>query len=308
MSEEDLERCPGFCGRVLQPDLDVLDVSCGQCPRAHRSDGYICQPCTGSLSIYDILFLTIEVFMFCQLYTPFIQYIYRETTKRTAKITVSMFVCFELLLSLILTILSIEPRGSLQMHSCGVKSIRDWYSALVNPTPDYINTLHCSNEVAFPLVTFTLLFLGYISLITIAVRVPLLLSRRLAGKFLLHRSQLLEMTWTQLYFPPILGIVHVVLGGLLYYSFAFIVYGIHLIACIRLAVARNRETPFGSLSKIVSTGINFYALPFSALQYCLWQLLGPFATLNWIWVALGPLIPAILIDVTWRFTGSERFT
>lgn len=61
MSEEDLERCPGFCGRVLQPDLDVLDVSCGQCPRAHRSDGYICQPCTGSLSIYDILFLTIEV-------------------------------------------------------------------------------------------------------------------------------------------------------------------------------------------------------------------------------------------------------
>lgn len=38
--------------------------------------------------------------------------------------------------------------------------------------------LHCANEVAFPLITFFLLFLGFLALSIITIRIPLLVSSR----------------------------------------------------------------------------------------------------------------------------------
>lgn len=41
--------------------------------------------------------------------------------------------------------------GSLSLTSCESKQIADWYTIFFNPKPDYVNTLHCTQEAVYPL-------------------------------------------------------------------------------------------------------------------------------------------------------------
>ena len=61
IDEPALERCLGYCGRVVAPGQNATDVSCGLCPRAHRSDGFICQPCNDDVDVYTAFFMALEV-------------------------------------------------------------------------------------------------------------------------------------------------------------------------------------------------------------------------------------------------------
>ena len=51
----------------------------------------------------------------------------------------------------LLTLLLSEPRGSLGLTSCPVTRLEDWYSMLYNPSPNYTTTLHCTQEMVYPL-------------------------------------------------------------------------------------------------------------------------------------------------------------
>lgn len=54
-------------------------------------------------------------------------------------------------MSAVVTLLVTEPVGSLSIRSCRVQMLSDWYTMLYNPSPDYINTLHCTQEAVYPL-------------------------------------------------------------------------------------------------------------------------------------------------------------
>ena len=41
--------------------------------------------------------------------------------------------------------------GDLSLTSCELKQIADWYTIFFNPKPDYVNTLHCTQEAVYPL-------------------------------------------------------------------------------------------------------------------------------------------------------------
>ncbi len=41
--------------------------------------------------------------------------------------------------------------GNLSLTSCESKQIADWYTIFFNPKPDYVNTLHCTQEAVYPL-------------------------------------------------------------------------------------------------------------------------------------------------------------
>ena len=41
--------------------------------------------------------------------------------------------------------------GSLSLTSCKTKQIADWYTIFFNPKPDYVNTIHCTQEAVYPL-------------------------------------------------------------------------------------------------------------------------------------------------------------
>lgn len=51
------------------------------------------------------------------------------------------------------------------------------------------------------------------------------------------------------------------------------------------------------------------SLPFPSFlyQYCMRELFGANNPLHWVWIALGPLLPAIIIQSTWWFTHPDRF-
>lgn len=53
--------------------------------------------------------------------------------------------------SVVVTLLVTEPVGLLSIRSCRVQMLSDWYTMLYNPSPDYVNTLHCTQEAVYPL-------------------------------------------------------------------------------------------------------------------------------------------------------------
>lgn len=53
--------------------------------------------------------------------------------------------------SALLTLLLTEPEGALSIRSCRVHTLSDWYTMLYNPSPDYVTTLHCTQEAVYPL-------------------------------------------------------------------------------------------------------------------------------------------------------------
>ena len=58
---------------------------------------------------------------------------------------------FECSVAGVVTLLVNEPVGLLAIRSCRVQMLSDWYTMLYNPSPDYVNTLHCTQEAVFPL-------------------------------------------------------------------------------------------------------------------------------------------------------------
>lgn len=57
---------------------------------------------------------------------------------------------FEVAISAISIILFTEPMGSFKINACGVHNLSDWYTLFHNPTPDYKEKLHCTQEAVYP--------------------------------------------------------------------------------------------------------------------------------------------------------------
>ena len=53
--------------------------------------------------------------------------------------------------SAVVTLLVTEPVGLLGIRSCRVQMLSDWYTMLYNPSPDYVTTMHCTQEAVYPL-------------------------------------------------------------------------------------------------------------------------------------------------------------
>ena len=57
----------------------------------------------------------------------------------------------EILLSALLSILLMEPMWQLRLYSCEVKRFIDFYTLFYNPSPNYEERLHCTQEAVYPL-------------------------------------------------------------------------------------------------------------------------------------------------------------
>ena len=72
-----------------------------------------------------------------------------EFSLRTVIVHLSALV--ETILAALITILIHPPIGSLNLKSCAIHQISDWYTLLHNPNPNYEETLHCGQEAVYPL-------------------------------------------------------------------------------------------------------------------------------------------------------------
>ncbi|XP_075222540.1 JNK1/MAPK8-associated membrane protein isoform X2 [Lycorma delicatula] len=134
-------------------------------------------------------------------------------SKGALMLHISAFV--EVGLSAFLTLWLSDPVGTLQIRSCKVKMLSDWYTLLHNPNPNYEETIHCTQEAVYPLYTMVLIFYAF------GVWIMLLIRPWLAHFFLPNYGKV--TIYAALYFYPILALFQAVFGGLIYYSFPYII-------------------------------------------------------------------------------------
>ena len=169
----EISHCPGiYCGRQkLEEGNSFLWSSCGACPRGSRVDKTgECVECNSNPTTYDWMYLcfmallgilyfeanfwrNILTFMtlglLVQWYSIDSVTSDSEFTFRTLSIHISALV--ETLLAALVSVLVNPPIGSLKLKSCEVHRMSDWYTMMHNPSPNYEETLHCSQEAVYPL-------------------------------------------------------------------------------------------------------------------------------------------------------------
>jgi hypothetical protein len=120
----------------------------------------------------------------------------------------------EIVLSAILTILLTDPMWSLSINSCGVQKLSDWYTLFYNPSPRYESTLYCTQEAVYPMQTMVLVFYLLCTIFMVLLRPSL------NSKFLPYRGKM--AVYYALYIFPILSLLHVCFGGLIYFAFPYL--------------------------------------------------------------------------------------
>lgn len=139
----------------------------------------------------------------------------------------------ESVLSAVITILLVDPIGSFKIRSCKVKQLSDWYSMLYNPSPNYTTTLHCTQEIVYPLYTICMIYYAFSLLFMMLFR-PLVSYKCVDTKG--TRS-----IYAALYFHPILIVLQAMFGGLLYYAFPYIMLVMSLVTSAAHLASSNEQ-------------------------------------------------------------------
>lgn len=220
MTFHKMEHCPGlYCARPMPGD------NCTACPRGYRAIDSLCEKCEETPTFYDWLYLGFMALLCLVLHWFFIDLTAKRKsfTKGVFLTHVSAFV--ECLVAAVVTLLLVQPKGSLTVNSCHVQQLADWYTLFHNPKPWYsgsIGTVHCTHEAVYPL--YTLVFIYYALCLLL-----LLILRPLVVKVFSCTHAGSRAVYAALYFIPILTMIHAVFCGLLYYSFPYVMVVVSLV-------------------------------------------------------------------------------
>ncbi|XP_041071276.1 JNK1/MAPK8-associated membrane protein isoform X3 [Carcharodon carcharias] len=214
--EQDVDlMCPGlYCGKIeSRNDSQTMYGDCGVCPRGERTNALkICRKCEDSPELYDWLYLGFMAMLPLVLHWFFIEWY--SGKKSSSALFQHVTALLECTVAAIVTLLVNDPIGQLKIRSCRVKMLSDWYTMLYNPSPDYINTLHCTQEAVFPLYTIIFIYYAFCLVFMMLLR-PLLVKKIACG---LGKSDRFKSIYAALYFFPILTVLQAVGAGLLFLS------------------------------------------------------------------------------------------
>ncbi|KRX70367.1 JNK1/MAPK8-associated membrane protein [Trichinella sp. T6] len=223
------EPCPGlYCGRQVIADGNYTE--CGVMLEANLiyllacdwgtrvNERGICVPCNGYPDVYDWLYLGFMGFLPFLLHCASIKFTSAHTREFRNVVLPQIAAAFvECVFPAILSLLIVEPKGSLNFYTCGVQNLQDWYPVFYNPVIDYTRTVHCTQEAVYPL--YFLPFVYYLfSLLSLSIIHPIVVC-----VFKLKKEGASGAIYAALYFYPILIILHSVLCGLIYYAFPYII-------------------------------------------------------------------------------------
>ncbi|XP_078516738.1 JNK1/MAPK8-associated membrane protein isoform X1 [Lissotriton helveticus] len=215
-----------YCGKtVIDVNGTAIYGECGVCPRGQRTTDQlkICRPCEESPELYDWLFLGFMAMLPLVLHWFFIEWY--SGKKSSSALFQHATALFECSVAAIVTLLVSHPVGRLYIQSCRVKMLSDWYTMLYNPSPDYITTVHCTQEAVYPLYTIVFIYYAFCLVLMMMLR-PLLVKKIACG---LGKSDRFKSIYAALYFFPVLTLLQAVGGGLLYYAFPYIVLVLSLV-------------------------------------------------------------------------------
>ncbi|KAJ3608927.1 hypothetical protein NHX12_023455 [Muraenolepis orangiensis] len=194
------------------------------CPRGERTSlQKVCERCSESPELYDWLYLGFMAMLPLVLHWFFIEWY--SGKKSSSALLQHITATVECGVSAVVTLLVTEPVGLLAIRSCRVQMLSDWYTMLYNPSPDYITTMHCTQEAVYPLYTMVLIYYAFCLVLMMLLR-PLLVKKIACG---LGKSDRLKSVYAALYFFPVLTVLQAVGGGLLYYAFPYIILVLSLV-------------------------------------------------------------------------------
>lgn len=206
-------QCPGlYCGRMIFNSPVKCQEKCGACDRGYRTNSYFCQKCDKVLELYDWLFLGFVALSVTVLNFYAIDKFHSGEGKSWLY---HFSALIESVVAFICMVLYFEPSGRLQMYSCGVKSIKDWYTVFFNPKYKYIETIRCTQEAVYPLYTSIFLYLVF-CLLTLIVFRGVILRRT-------HRLRTAASLYAGFYIIPVIAVIHICFAGIIYYAFPYLV-------------------------------------------------------------------------------------
>lgn len=231
-------RCPGlYCGRVSPSD------TCGACPRGYRPDNFSnCQKCDDRVTFYDSLYLGFMALVSLMLHWFFIDY---QTRAKRSVILLHLSALVESMLAALLTLVLSDPVGDLDIRSCRVQQLADWYTMLYNPSPNYTVTLHCTQEVVYPLYTMVMIYYAF------SMGLMMLVRPFISFKFVDGRGT--KSIYAALYFLPILIVTQAVLGGLIYYSFPYIILVVSVVTNAVHLASMNEDSMHKLVKKCLTS-------------------------------------------------------
>ena len=298
--------CPGYyCGRT--EFNSTHNSACGRCPRGHKvanNTHSLCQPCEDAPESYDWFFLAFHAMIVVTLHWSSVDYSVFCRSLTPAVVGMHAAAALEVAAAAAATLLIYGPTeaGYGRLNICRVRHVSDWYPYFHNPSPNYEETLYCTQEVVFPLFTMVFTFHFLCVALMLVVR-PLLASRLLPQR---GRSTV----YAALHFLPLLSLVHAVLGGLVYFTYPFIVFVISLVSTASHLAFKLDQTPRGLLLGTVTDSRNLVVMlahwTLHAFGICAITQLNPDYFSAWL-LALVPL-PTLFYIATARFTDPSNFS
>ena len=82
-------------------------------------------------------------------------------------------------LAALATLLALDPVVQLGLTSCRVDKVQDWYTFFQNPSPNYEESLHCTQEAVYPFYTMVFVFHALCVLFMLVVRTGFIFARLL---------------------------------------------------------------------------------------------------------------------------------
>lgn len=293
--------CPGlYCGRV---DLNETHNSeCGQCWRGWKVNNNthsLCEQCLESPSMYDWCFLAFHVIFVIVLHMMAIDYRRRSLSKEV--LALHLCALIEVTVAAILTVVINEPLGKLELISCEVNQLSDWYSFFHNPNPNYEETLHCTQEVVYPLYTMIFMFYAICGLLMLLVR-PCLVAK-------VYPRHGRNSIYAALYFLPILSLIHALCGGLVYMSYPYIVFVLSIVSSASHFAFKLDQSAKSLITGCFKDERDFLVLVGHWLLHAfgilaITQLTNP--TVHLSLLTLVP-VPALFYVATARFTDPNNF-
>jgi hypothetical protein len=326
-----MERCPGmYCGQYLLSDGNWS--SCGACPRGYRANSSNvlsseCVECIGNPEFYDWLYLGFMVILALVLHWFCIDSAMRarllghqqgEPCFTREVLVLHASALGEVAIAGFITLLILEPQGSLEIRSCHINSLADWYTLLHNPNPQYEETLHCTQEAVFPLYSMVFIFYAWCVILLLLVR-PWLVHLitfpsgtssqpwNVQHPLPCHRKATI---YAALYFLPVLALIHALFAGLIYYSFPYILIVMSLISNAAHFAFKEDQSVRGLLTSTVSNLrnsvilIGHWMLHAYAIIAIMHKELREYTT-HLALLSLVPL-PAIFYILTARFTDPNK--
>jgi len=302
----ELSHCPGiYCGRQkIENGNSSLWSPCGACPRGSRVDKHgECAECNSSPTTYDWMYLCFMVLigLLVQWYSIDSITSDSEFTFRTLCIHISALI--ETILAAVVSLLVSPPVGSFNLKSCKVHRMSDWYTMMHNPNPNYEETLHCSQEAVYPL--YSIVFIHYGMCI-----IMLLMIRPLVNKtFKINGHTASKSIYAALYFFPMLGLLHGIMAGVIYYSFPSITILLSLLSHAFHFASREDQ----SWQKLLQESVSSVHNSIVVVGHWLLHAYGIIALTMWlqpeiliILLIFVPL-PTVLYVVFSKFTDPVKF-